>query len=247
MTDKLEQFLELRDEPLIVESAPGKAKAPQSQFGRTTLHVACMRDDHASATKMVELVLRKPQAVNEQDTLGRTALHYASENGHTDVLTLLFTAGADVSLKDDDGKTALDLATTSEARETLEGFERIHFKRQHPFAVAEQALQSADPTAIHQADEAGRTPLFQAIANTTLLRQLLDRGARVGVQDKFGQTPLHLAVQADQVESIQLLLERGASTDIKDFWGLTPAGYVTSKKKEARRLLGLSPQKRRFT
>ena len=45
--------------------------------------------------------------VNAKDPDGRTALYWASRNGHTDCVKLLIEAKADVNAKDSDGRTAL--------------------------------------------------------------------------------------------------------------------------------------------
>ena len=55
--------------------------------------------------------------------------------------------------------------------------------------------------------------------NTFVLEELLANGARVHITstDNFGQTPLHLAVKANQVEMVRCLLNEGASPDETDF------------------------------
>ena len=55
--------------------------------------------------------------INEQDKLGNTALHYAvlREAGHAidDMCKLLLAKGADTSIKNNEGKTAKDLAVAN--------------------------------------------------------------------------------------------------------------------------------------
>ena len=46
--------------------------------------------------------------VNTQNKNGRTALHWATVNGHKDIVELLINEGADVNLKDLAGETPLD-------------------------------------------------------------------------------------------------------------------------------------------
>jgi ankyrin repeat protein len=51
---------------------------------------------------------------------------------------------------------------------------------------------------------------------------LIERGADVSAQDKDGQTPLHLALQAGQLEVARMLIERGADVSAQDKDGQTP-------------------------
>ncbi len=48
--------------------------------------------------------------VNRQDARGRTALHYGADNGHVDIVKLLIRYDANVTIIDNDGHMALDLA-----------------------------------------------------------------------------------------------------------------------------------------
>jgi hypothetical protein len=53
------------------------------------------------------------------------------------------------------------------------------------------------------------------------VRQLLDRNTDISVQDKNGQTALHLAVQANSWLTVQLLLDRKADFGFQDKNGRT--------------------------
>ena len=58
-------------------------------------------------------------AVDAADNRGRTALIIAAELGYAPTVDLLLKRGADRTLKDREGKTALDLAKNTEVRERL--------------------------------------------------------------------------------------------------------------------------------
>ncbi|KAM0748985.1 ankyrin [Meredithblackwellia eburnea MCA 4105] len=52
--------------------------------------------------------------VNEKDSYGFTPLHLAVDRGHVQVAEVLLKEGADITMKDEDGNTALDLAMVLE-------------------------------------------------------------------------------------------------------------------------------------
>ncbi|KAG8741606.1 hypothetical protein FRC12_015613 [Ceratobasidium sp. 428] len=55
----------------------------------------------------------KPSLVNARDEFEYTPLHLAADRGHLNVVRLLLSRGADTSLKDQDGDTALEIATVA--------------------------------------------------------------------------------------------------------------------------------------
>lgn len=79
-------------------------------------------------------------------------------------------------------------------------------------------------SAIEIADNAGRTPIFEAIdnnCNAEMLRFLTKKrskggfGARVNVLNYTGQTPLFGAVREGNMENIEVLVEEaGAKVDL---------------------------------
>ena len=57
--------------------------------------------------------------VNSKDDDGWTALMRASWRGYSEILQYLIEIGADINIKNNDGKTALDLADNEEIKEIL--------------------------------------------------------------------------------------------------------------------------------
>lgn len=71
--------------------------------------------------EMAALLLKyQPQIINIQDKWGYTALHEASQKSRTQMCALLLEHGADLTIKNLDGRTALDLATADDVRALLE-------------------------------------------------------------------------------------------------------------------------------
>jgi hypothetical protein len=74
------------------------------------LHLAAA-SDHSAALKLIEdMKLRKDASLNHQDAMGNTPLMLATHSGNFHVVKALVAAGADVSCRSRNGKTAFDYA-----------------------------------------------------------------------------------------------------------------------------------------
>jgi hypothetical protein len=85
-------------------------------------------------------------------------------------------------------------------------------------------LLDASPPLRDARDEQGRTPLHAAaLANqTTVITELLARGADTNARDANGETPLHLAARRLRIEAATLLIRHGADLDARNLAGQTP-------------------------
>lgn len=141
--------------------------------------------------------------VDEADNFG-TALHWAAINGHTEVVTLLASGGADLGAKSEMLGTPLHAAAT----------------RKKATAIAVLLEYGAKVDALDKED---RTPLHIAVKNGDVVsvNLLIAAGAdvnfsRVGQGDnryKLGeQTPLHVALQEEHMKVASLLRSAGATS-----------------------------------
>ena len=74
-------------------------------------------------------------------------------------------------------------------------------------------------------DFVGKTSLHHAARDSgtgDIIKVLLKCGAKVDLQDRFGASPLLVAMQEDSADVIPLLLDGGASLDVTDGEGSSP-------------------------
>jgi len=92
--------------------------------GQTPLMLAAQAEQNVVA--VVNLLLTQGAKVNEVDRYGNTALIYAAQTGDLDAVKALVAHGADASIKNKSGATALNFAEGDEhfsVTEFLQGLE----------------------------------------------------------------------------------------------------------------------------
>ena len=181
---------------------------------------------------------------------GATPLHWAAAfSGNAAVVAVLLDAGADPTLRNDDGYTPLDVAIRegrpteiiaalrdgmvaegvspsfscdewiSEDREVRWTF----YQSLTPEIVLACLDSGADP---HARREDGGTPLHSAAVfsqNPAVLMALLDAGADVNARGSAGLTPLHAAAGWNESPAVlAVLLDAGADPALKSTPGDTP-------------------------
>jgi ankyrin repeat protein len=174
---------------------------------------AAMRGNRETVRSLIE---RKAN-VNDPQTDGATALHWAVQADDLEMADLLIRAGANVSAANRDNAVPLMLAAMNGSA-----------------AMIEKLLAAgADPNA--PLTKFGDTALMVAArtGKPEAVRVLLDRGAQVNAKESWGDTTaLMWAVAARNSEAAKLLIERGAdlnarskfvpSTTGRGFEGTTP-------------------------
>ncbi|XP_012906918.1 ankyrin repeat domain-containing protein 29 isoform X5 [Mustela lutreola] len=142
---------------------------------------------------VTELPKRGPKLTHES---GTTALFFAAQQGHNDVVRFLFEFGASTEFRTKDGGTALLAASQY-------GHKRV---------VETLLKHGAD---IHDQLHDGATALFLAAQGGYLdvIRLLLSSGAKVNQPRQDGTAPLWIASQMGHSEVVRVMLLRGADRD----------------------------------
>ena len=189
------------------------------KLGSTALMTAAF----GGARDAVQFLLTRGALPNLSNRSGLRALHYAVQaTDHAlEIVNALVQSGADPDGRDQEGSTALLLATA---------FGRLD-------CVSALVKKGAN---IDAADENGLTALHHAayLGNTELVTGLLQLKSTPGLFDKSGLTPLQYAVLGyASVDAIRALLSGGSRVDEKTREGRGVLSLIAlSKRSEADRL-----------
>ncbi|XP_067668012.1 serine/threonine-protein phosphatase 6 regulatory ankyrin repeat subunit B-like [Haliotis asinina] len=160
------------------------------------LHYACVGGDRTT----VEFVLSLDAVdVNSRGGVGRTPVMAAALGGHRDVVELLVSRGADVSLVDHDGDNILHVACEGGDRTTVE------------------FVLSLDAVDVNSRDGGGWTPVMAAArgGHRDVVELLVSRGADVSLVDVYGDNILHVACEGGDRTTVEFVLSLDA-VDVND-------------------------------
>ncbi|XP_067454318.1 nuclear factor NF-kappa-B p105 subunit [Thunnus thynnus] len=185
----------------------------QDEDGDTGLHLAVLHSQQEALKSLTQVVSALPgeEVLNMRNHLYQTPLHLAVITQQREAVEALLLAGADPTLTDRHGNTALHLAAQQEGRG---GMVKLLLQHRELRGLLDHT-NTAGLCAIHLA----------VLANQlSSLRELLEGGANVEDQERScGRTALHLATEADNVSLAGcLLLEGNAKVDCCTFNGSTP-------------------------
>jgi ankyrin repeat protein len=165
----------------------------QDSKGRTALMRIAGEPAHPCRTEMATLLLDAGAPVNSRDRDRCSALSWAAHSGNSAMIELLLDRGADIRARDWRGATPL---LTAVAREDVRAL-TVLLNRGAP---VDGVLQPKRITGLMIAAENNAVEIA---------RVLLDKGARIDMQDAEGNTALRRAVERGAFGTVKLLLERG--------------------------------------
>ncbi|XP_046542728.1 uncharacterized protein LOC124253050 [Haliotis rubra] len=176
-------------DPQPSDSSVFSTPTPARRDARTgqDLHSACSEGNLAEVKRILDTGRAD---VNCRSVGGMTPVMWAALRGHRDVVELLVSRGADVSLVDDDGNNILHWACEGGDRKTVE------------------FVLSLDGVDINSRGWKSITPVMEAAwwGHRDVLAILVIRGADVSLVDDMGNNILHWACMGGDRKTVEFVL-----------------------------------------
>ncbi|KAF2897957.1 hypothetical protein ILUMI_08209 [Ignelater luminosus] len=168
----------------------------KDELGNTALYYGIRKNIDC----IKKIILKGKVMINQQNDEHETLLHLATELGQLETVKFLCQNGADSTLKNKWGCTALCIAVNKKDILILTEFLKL-----------ENVLKI-----INEIDEDGKTVVHRAVENNFKdgLIIILEHGGDIDRCDNNGDTALHLAVQNNLVEIVKTLFDYQPDIDI---------------------------------
>ena len=209
------------DTPLVMAAFKGKERAA-SLLLKAGAKVD-MADHSSQATPLmiasyqnyygiVYELLNYGANINAVDDDGWSSLMSAASVGNDDIVHLLIDSGADVNLVNNEGKTALDLADDEVTRKTILD------------AGGKSGKENTSNSSNNKTSD-----IFAAVSSGDLLlvKELLDSGVDIDVQDSKDYTPLLLALRDYHPKIAEYLIRNGANLELQNDNDSTPLAIAS--------------------
>ncbi|CAF1195201.1 unnamed protein product [Adineta ricciae] len=176
---------------------------------------------------VAELLIEHGAQINACDLWQYTPIHEAASKSRVDVCTLLLSHGADPTLANCHGKTALDIAASRELRDRIlyeyNGYSFLDAVYHGDLSRVKKLL--TNETIHFQHFKTGDLCLHMACTSSSIKHRrqiveiLIRRGADINVFNDRQIAPIHLCAAADYCDILDILLKNNANINLLDGQG----------------------------
>lgn len=198
-----------------------------NHYGKTPLHLAIERRNEEAVLLFLH---NGANAINTAGTKGNTMVHDAARSGNRMIMEALIKKGADLNIKNDEGKMPFEYEKGEKSYLLTQAF--IRAVKAGDLTMVEHLAQSPhfkriDLEEMHQ----GEGILSMAITrqNPAMIDYLLKECALdVNYRNSDNQTPLHYAVREGDLSTVSKLLAKGADVHAQSDFGMMPLHIAAS-------------------
>lgn len=193
--------------------------------GNNSIHQAARDGDLEKIQTLIKYGIN-PKAKNVN---GDTALRFATENNHLDVVKYLVeTVGLDVNNANRDGTTALIMATFNDNTNMIKYLAYMGANINQTASASVNRTVGEDGNA-QNSSVTGWTALMAAsqLGFTNSIKMLLDSGANLNATDSDNWNSLLFAVQNGYYDAAKLLIDRGINYNIESLDNNTALSLAT--------------------
>ena len=216
-----------------LRAADTNRKISKPQANRALLEAAKNGNIH-TAIAAVKQAITDGANVNAKDAgwADMTALHYAAQKGHKEIIELLIANGVNVNAKNLTDKTPLDWANTFNRPELAALLRKHGGKTGEELKPEKKNKERTEaPKTFSEIDALIRKSEGQSKDNFEIVKRYLSSGADVNKRNNAGGTILHVAVAKSDKKLVNLLLSKGADINVINKRGITPISIAIKFRK----------------
>ncbi|MDN5247985.1 MAG: ankyrin repeat domain-containing protein [Wolbachia endosymbiont of Tyrophagus putrescentiae] len=186
--------------------------------GFTPLHLAA-RNGHLNCVKML---IQHRVSINGVDKDGFTALHWAAAKGYVEIVKVL-VEGQLIEISCDISQERRQVTRSrSEDILSVSTQSKAVVVNENVSSIKTTTENKADINLVSKEDKLAPLHLAAGSGSTSVVKLLIEKGAKVNLQNKNGRTPLHLAAGSGGTSVVKLLIEKEAKVNLQDKNGRTP-------------------------
>ena len=185
----------------------------KNERGMALIHYAIIFNNQ----EIFDLLLENYIDINIKDKYGDTPIHYCVVNNRIGFLKNLIRHGADVSIKNNDGQAPLFKACSLGREELI------------------YLLLESTNFNLYEKDNKDETVFMSLVRsrNLELLNKIEIDDKIINIPNYMGETPLHIASKAGDINIVNYLLKNHAFVNAKNKSGETPIFYAVVKQNKS--------------